>query len=64
MNEIKCNKCGKEILCKNMKEEKGFVLKSRLVFINEDMTITGVCGRCKNIIKIPIAYKQKKMGDS
>jgi len=57
----KCNKCGKYIFQKsNNPDCKGSVIKSKLVFLNEDGSILCKCPYCKEISPIPLKYSNSK----
>lgn len=53
-----CVNCGKELLADNGIEGhgSGLVLKSRLVFLNNDGQVLARCKNCKGLSPVPLTF--------
>jgi len=61
----KCPKCGKIIVEKNYNRitDKNRIIKSRLIFLNDDGTVMGRCLECKTIISLPFIFSKSTIID-
>ena len=61
-NEYNCPICGNPIVVKNTKSSfktrNDIVIKSRLVFLNEDGNILCRCQKCKNVVALPLHFNK------
>jgi predicted RNA-binding Zn-ribbon protein involved in translation (DUF1610 family) len=67
LERYECPNCQKEILQPINKEKSksdGTVIKSKLVFINEDGTVMGKCKSCKKIIPLPFNFKKNEQKEN
>lgn len=59
MEPFKCPHCNKVIIEKNLKDEtkpNDIIIKSRLVFLNEDGNVLCRCPDCKKIVGLPLNF--------
>ena len=54
--QYKCPKCGKQILEENEKDNTGIIIKSRLVFLNENGEVLCKCLQCKTLVPLPLNF--------
>ena len=59
-----CPHCGKSVIENNDREDgagkNDLVIKSRLVFLNEDGNVLARCPDCKKIIGLPLNFTETK----
>ena len=58
-----CPSCGKEIISANKEDGSQAgdrVLKSRLVFLNNDGNLLCKCGECRKVVALPMAFAFNK----
>jgi len=58
IDSFNCPKCNREIISNNNLQKSGIVIKSKLVFLNEDGNILARCKNCKSIIPLPLIYNK------
>lgn len=60
---FKCPHCGKGVIESNDRDDgagKGdLVIKSRLVFLNDDGNVLARCAECKKVIALPLNFSEK-----
>jgi len=52
----KCPHCGSNIVDNSNITSKEIVIKSRLVFLNNDGNVLGRCLKCKNVVALPLSF--------
>jgi len=60
---FECPHCKKQILENNVKQFKNtgdIVIKSRLVFLNEDGNVLCRCQQCKQVISLPLTFNKEE----
>jgi len=60
MKNFDCPVCNKPILEHNEKDENGFVIKSRLVFLDDKGHVLCKCFQCKNVVPLPLLMKSSE----
>lgn len=55
-NKYKCPECGKTIIENNIENQNNLIIKSRLVFLNENGEILCRCLDCKSIVNLPLNF--------
>lgn len=62
MEKYNCPYCKKTILENNQNNiSNDLIIKSKLVFLNEDGNILAKCTCCKKIIALPLDFSKQKM---
>lgn len=56
MKEVKCSHCGKVIITNNKEHSGDIIIKSRLVFLNEDGNVLCRCLQCKKPTSLPLNF--------
>lgn len=61
-SKYKCPNCDKTIIENNQKNflSKDLIIKSKLIFLNEDGKVLGKCSSCKKIISLPLDFSQSE----
>lgn len=59
MNNFKCTNCNKDIIVKSGEpgNSSGLLLKSKLIFLNDNGEILCKCKSCKSIIALPFTFE-------
>ena len=54
----KCPKCSKEIIADNKNDltDNNIVIKSKLVFLNDDGNVMCRCPQCKKVVGLPLNF--------
>ena len=63
---FECPVCHKPIISNNqndMTKSGDLVIRSRLVFMNEDGNVLCRCSDCKNVVALPISFKVEGVKD-
>ena len=55
-DQFKCPSCGKPIVEENENSVNGMVIKSRLVFLNENGEVLCKCMQCKTVVALPLNF--------
>jgi uncharacterized protein with PIN domain len=58
-NKTLCEHCKKELLSEISEDDKGLVIKSRLIFLNEDGQVFARCKNCKKLTTLPLTFTIK-----
>jgi len=60
-DKFDCPYCNKTIIEKNQNNilSKDIIIKSKLIFLNEDGNILGKCSSCKKLISLPLMFNEK-----
>lgn len=53
-----CPKCNKEIISENSLKKSGIVIKSKLVFLDDNGNTFCRCKECKEIVPLPLHFNK------
>jgi len=56
--KYKCSNCGKDIIVQSNVIQGDMIIKSRLVFLNQDGNVLCRCTNCKKIVSLPLDFKK------
>ena len=61
IDKYECPNCNKTIIENNLKNfySNDLIIKSKLIFLNEDGKVLGKCSSCKKIISLPLDFSKE-----